>query len=355
MEIGYLKVCSDVNAINEINEVTKNVDEMNKYVMKYDKDNINKVITFDPYKFLAHYNENSNQNRKDDGSLDIIKICHCWITFGYYNNLKLSSFSTKKCVEILNKPRICFITSMSKNMYEMYGNKLLEDLGENTRELHRNIIVYSENMNINKEHVFFKSLVDNTWLNEWIKENEDIIPIEYGGKSQEKSGPFRYNASKFIKKVASIRDAIQSYKAEYYLWIDCDTKIKQNIDDNVIKQSFENCDFFYHHGKKREHKQYGIETGLFGFNNNGINIIEKWAEYFKNKNFRKLRRWDDGFVLRHLIIKKFKRKCNDMRLKDLAYNCADWLHPLKSSIWNDYIEHIKGEHYRNGVHKEILN
>ena len=95
--------------------------------------------------------------------------------------------------------------------------------------------------------------------------------------------------------------------------------------------------------KKTEHKQYGIETGLFGFNHNGMNLIEKWAQYFKNKNFRKLRRWDDGFILRHLIIKKFKRKGNDLKLKDMAYNCADWLHPLKSSIWNDYIEHIKGE------------
>ena len=63
---------------------------------------------------------------------------------------------------------------MSKNMYEMYGNKLLEDLAENTRELHRNIVVYSENMIINKEHVFFKSLVDNTWLNEWLKKKMKI-------------------------------------------------------------------------------------------------------------------------------------------------------------------------------------
>ena len=37
---------------------------MNQYVMKYDKNNINKAITFDPYKFLAHYNENSDQYKK---------------------------------------------------------------------------------------------------------------------------------------------------------------------------------------------------------------------------------------------------------------------------------------------------
>lgn len=355
MESKYLLVCSCNEAIEEIHvkKIYENLDKLNEYINQFDR---KAKITFDPYRFLANYSENSDHYINKDGEIDIIKICHCWITYGYKNNLKLSSFNHDTCVNLLKSPKICFITSMTKDMYNLFGETMIVNLLKHTEHLHKYTVVYSENFEITKNNIYFQSLKDNEWLNSWLEKNDDIIPVEYGGSCKEKMGPFKYNASKFIKKVASIKHAKDTFlNAEYYVWIDCDCLIKGDISYDLIDKSFSNCNFFYHQGINRDKKAFGIETGVFGFDKNAFDVIDKWCEYFESQNFRKMRRWDDGFILKHIIYKKFMNKKSNITFNDLVPKESDWVHPLKSSIWNQVIEHNKGEHYRKNVHKNVKN
>ena len=268
----------------------------------------------------------------------------------------MNPLNSNECFKLLNSPRICFITSMTKQMYNMYGSSMIDELVKYTKSLHSCVVVYSENCQISKENVHFQSLVDDTWLNDWLKKNEDIIPKEYGGKSKEKMGPFKYNASKFIKKVASLNCTVNTFDYDYYIWIDCDCTITNDITYDLINNSFSNCNFFYHHGKNREKKAFGIETGCFGFDKTAIQVIQKWCDFYKNQRFIRLRRWDDGFILRHIIYKKYHSKSvNDIKFKDLVPDAIDWVYPLKCSIWNNVLIHNKGDHYRNNIHKNVKN
>jgi hypothetical protein len=358
MEEKYIYVCCNPEIIEDIHNKSIHTDtkKLNDYIENIIIDENSKPFDFDPYRFLANYSENSSHYKINYKEFDIIKICHCWIVYGYMNGLKISHLNSKECLTLLNSPKICFITSMTKQMYNMYGSTMINDLVKYTKTLHSCFVVYSENFEFTQENVFFQSLANDSWLNDWITTNKDIIPIEYGGSFKEKMGPFKYNASKFIKKVASLNCAINTFDYDYYIWIDCDCTITNDITYDLINTSFSNCNFFYHHGKNREKKAFGIETGCFGFDKQGIHAIHKWCEFYKSQNFKRLRRWDDGFILRHVIHKKYYAKNKSIvEFKDLVPNATDWVYPLKSSIWNNVLQHNKGDHYRNNIHRNVKN
>lgn len=350
LELKYLQVCSDPDILQHIleNKLFEDDNKLNRYISNVKKEI---KISFDPYKFIVNYIENLDEYLTESKSLDIIKVCHCYITIGYPCKLKISSFDSNFCKSLVNSPRVCFITSMTLPMYKYHGQKMVESLYYKTKELNRVIKVYTEGFEEFHEHIHYINIDNDKWLNDWLTNFKYLIPLEYGGTNSNYMRNFNYNASKWIKKVASIKLARNLNNFDYLIWIDCDSKIHININYELISESFKDCNVFYHHGIKREKKQYGIETGVIGFDKIGLNIIDRWTTYFQTGNFEKLRRWDDGFVLRHIINKIKIKKDVSILIKDLTPDDANWLYPLRSSIWNPYIEHIKGSHTRKKVYK----
>ena len=351
MEERYLRVASNSPIIEYLHDskIALDNDKLNEYVKNF---NFRNEITFEPYRFLAEHCERSEEYMNGD-EVDIIKVCHCWITVGYPNGLKVSPLDNMESLKLLQSPRVCFVTSLTKKMYNLHGKNMIKQLFEFTRNLHCTIRVYTEGFNLKDNHIMYSNIDNDPWLLRWIEDNKSIIPTEYGGECTQKMGLFNYNTSKWMKKVCAIRNARQTH-FDYLIWVDCDSEIKQELNYELIQKSFDDTNMFYHQGPKREKKQYGIETGVVGFDNNkGVEVIDMWTKYYESELFRKLRRWDDGFVLRHMVnkIKKKKELHDVIKVKDLTSKDADWLQPLKYSIWNDFVEHIKGSHNKNNVHK----
>lgn len=348
MEERFLRVASNNPVIEHLHDskIAHDDAKLKEYIHNFKFKN---EITFEPYRFLANHCERSEEYMDGD-NVDVSKVCHCWITVGYPNGLEWSPLSSEESLKLLRSPRVCFVTSLTKKMYNLHGKDMIEQLFKHTRNLHSTIRVYTEGFTLQDNHIMYENIDNDPWLNTWLTENKAIIPVEYGGESRQKMGLFNYNSSKWIKKVCAIKNA-RNTTFDYLIWIDCDSIIKEDLTYDLIEKSFSNANMFYHQGPKREKKQYGIETGVVGFDSTlGVEVIDAWTNYYESGLFKKLRRWDDGFVLRH-ILSKLRKKERSPVLKDLTSKDSEWLYPLRYSIWNDFVEHIKGSHNKNGVHR----
>ena len=155
MEEKYMYVCCNPEIIKDIHkqDIIKDTDKLNNYISNIQISNSNSnSIDLDPYRFLANYTENSSHYLNDENKYDIVKICHCWIVYGYIHGLKLSPLNSNECFKLLSSPKICFITSMTKQMYNMYGCSMIDELVMHTKTLHSCIVAYSENFEFTKEN-----------------------------------------------------------------------------------------------------------------------------------------------------------------------------------------------------------
>ena len=145
-----------------------------------------------------------------------------------------------------------------------------------------------------------------------------------------------------MRKVASIRKAMD-YNWNYLIWVDIDSIVNKSIDDYVITESFQDTDVFYHQGKLRNKIDHGFETGVIGFNTNSRSLLNNVFNVYESKKYYQLKRWDDGYVFKHVITNE-----NKIKSKDLSPNCTHDS-PIKNSIWNNYITHKKGSHLENAT------
>ena len=230
---------------------------------------------------------------------------------------------------------ILFVTSMTRPMYETHGKSLIENINYP-------ILVCTEGIS-DKVGSLQYDIMKDEWLCEWLEKNKDVIPKKFGGKCKKKLAYFNHNASKWIRKVASLKHACENYEWDVLVWIDADCSIIKPWDDSFVQNSFsENSVCFYNQGSRREDMDYGIETGLFGVKREGIEILRNVFKTYES-DFRKLNRWDDGYVFRHRI-KTSKYVTNDL--------CSvHTIEPIKHSIWSEYITHHKGLHKIKKIYK----
>jgi hypothetical protein len=226
---------------------------------------------------------------------------------------------------------------MTDKMYNMYGKALINDIKHP-------LLVCTENIYETIVPLQYDILKDQ-WLCTWLQENSDIIPIEFGGSCSKNFEYYNYNASKWMRKVASLKHAVENYDWNILVWIDADCSILKVWDSTFVENSFDKDSIcFYHQGPKREKFQYGFETGIFGVKREGVHLLLEFFEHYKSK-FRNLKRWDDGYVFRHCV------KKSNYVTNDLCSNHANLLKPLNFSVWREYVKHNKGTHRDSNVHK----
>ena len=243
----------------------------------------------------------------------------------------------KICLPI--NPTIVYVTSCKKSMYDLYGKELIKDLSDSISS-HDKIVVCTEDFTIPPMHnVHQYDISRYQWLKTWLHKNHDIIPPEFGGTCTRKLSYFNKNTSKWMRKVAAIRHAAQTFTFDILIWIDIDSKLKRPIDDEIIKKSFANANVFYHQGYVRDYiRGTGIETGIVGFYGKpGKRVLDEWFRQYESGEFRKLERWDDGYVFRE-VMRNSEVQHADMAGFSLGFE------PMKSSPWHAYIEHLKGKH-----------
>ena len=243
---------------------------------------------------------------------------------------------------------IIIITSFSKKMYTISGKKCLKSIQKFYKDA--NVAVMLEDQlpdDIKKDFpntsFEYHSIYDYDFFNNLKKDNIDIIPKVFGGSCNysvlEKNQYYNYNSINWWKKVASIYVATKKYPSNTIIWLDSDCEFLKNVTSKFLYETcFKNSDMFYLKGIRE-----AVESGLFGFIPNH-NIINRFLNMYTSPyEFRRYKRFDDGFILAKAIeLEPIKNAI------DLNVNPSEERYPMKR--FKKFIRHYKGTHRDRGIH-----
>ena len=254
------------------------------------------------------------------------------------------------------KKKILFVTSFNEKLYDFTGENLVKSFIFNNDDDDIDLLVCYEDFNFNIKNNRVKTENVNTnFLKKILEENKDCIPLCYGGEATIISNPelyckdkkYNFQASRWFRKLAALEIAYSKFRNsyEYIVWIDSDCLFLSKFNSELFLKPLQNKHFGYFYGPKRLMKDHGIETGLVIFNENAFYIIKDWFSLLKNKQFKLVNRWDDGYLLKYLLIDlKYK---NDNHI-DFSQNLCR-LNPMDYGPYTKIIKHLKGIHQNNNV------
>ncbi len=262
---------------------------------------------------------------------------------------------------------VLWVTSFNKEIYRASGKALIESFI--ATEIYGDLFIGYENDNFAQvgQNIYkYYNLHSSNFAKRWIKENQDLIPVDKGGtmipctcadpwaKQERLHRPgcyhtwFNRNTYRFVNKIFTLHEALKHYDRttysyyNYIIWIDADCLFKKQITSDIIEEViFNDCkaDLTILRGPRDF-----LEAGLVGYN---INIIEGYdllAGYickYLNREFRKELIWDDCHVLEAVIAQERPI------VHDLATTiCGKHKDVFKASLIGEYISHDKGRHGR---------
>lgn len=259
--------------------------------------------------------------------------------------------------------KILYVSTFNKKIFIASGRKMLDSFF--TTQKNGDILCCYEEINpernikyINNKRFKHYDLGTSKFLNGWLEENKDYIPVEYGGLATKEKKPqaflkWNFRAAGWFRKIASLAYAqnfVKNYDA--LIFVDSDSKFLKNI--TVFDEVFQDCDYFYHWGDERKKKDLGVESGFIGFKNTekGLYTLNYWIDKFRDKQFRRYMRWDDGGMFSNVL-----HELNFQYGKDLVVDYKDkgksQSHVIERGIFAEYIIHDKGLHQKLGLTNEV--
>lgn len=262
-----------------------------------------------------------------------------------------------------------YFTSFGYDMYLGTGKAMLDSFA--TVRGQTNMTVYYEcpgrvdalGLDLCQRYPFVSAvdLGQSQYLREWLNTNKGIIPDYLGGLAKECSCPRRderhskhltvdchwqwmnRNASRWFRKVVAWRDQMDRQKRvknRFALWLDSDTLWQRLPTDDELDQISQGHAVCY----ARAHRE-AIESGilLFDFEHGANTIIQAVVDRYAG-DFRRLHRWDDGYVLT-TVVEDHPSLCRDL--------VPPWPEGVKKhndvmplTVWSTYLQHLKGSHGR---------
>ncbi len=259
--------------------------------------------------------------------------------------------------------KILWVTSFAQDMYEASGKQLIETfirnnvVGDLLLATESVVTILNQPKNILHHH-----LEDDTYLTDWLKHNEDVIPQHLGGKHPGTcacpGGPFdihdkrhtlpclgywfNRNASRWFRKIAAQRVAVSIAELHNYdtlIWIDADSRFKKTVTEADVAAWFKTPQTAAFCLKN---KRPIMESGVLGFRLklDGHSIIRDVVECYRSGDFRRMKRWDDSAVYQWF----FDRA--QVPVVDIAYGVGDHAAVVPHSLLNPFLAHDKGKHGR---------
>ncbi|MAF25672.1 hypothetical protein CL634_08900 [bacterium] len=244
---------------------------------------------------------------------------------------------------------ILYTTTFNNVLYNATGRKMIESFIHCRTE--GEMLIAHEGVDLPKHRKFIEyDLSEDKFLNRWLKNNEDIIPIELGGRFGGKfKNKFKYRASQWFRKIPTFKKALE-YDYDAIIFVDSDVVfkfgiykgVKQGLTSDYISEVFGDCGMFCHYGQGRKMKNLGVECGFVGFHmkNGGRKFLEIIIDIFDSGKFREYERWDDSYIFGQIIKSHPEIKVNDL-VKD-TLECD----VIEEGIFDPYITHDKGVHWR---------
>jgi len=255
-------------------------------------------------------------------------------------------------------PDLLYVTSFNDAMYRATGARLVSSFCESASqgrlllcpESCDPVIAYEE-----ADRILCLSLDNSALLHDWLKQNADIIPISMGGLAPPCHGPepdnpasehvkgcvhgwFKKNASRWFRKIVSIKEALRVANARYLIWLDSGCFFKDQVTLDAVIRWFDGRASFTHKSTQRQ----VIESGILGFDlaTEGLQLIEQTLHRYMSGEFRLDERWDDGFQFQATLASH-----PGISVNDIATVAAG---PLKNvagkGLAGSYIAHEKGIH-----------
>ncbi len=259
---------------------------------------------------------------------------------------------------------ILFCTSFNRELYIASGKSLIKTFNLHQKE--GKLFLGWEEIRPNNSKFITHNLSKDSFLQCWLKANEDIIPKYLGGKAKPckctvnpfKRKPethenmchfkwFNRNCSRWFRKVATIHAALDYCKKnniQYLIWIDVDCYFRKSITEHKLRKIFrKDFSLFYMRGSRSI-----PECGVFGFDLNkkgAYNFLKQYFLYYQTKRYKKYNRWDDSFVFYRVLKERAAEFCSG---RDIASKTERGPHAevLEYSMLKDFLGHNKGRHGR---------
>ena len=240
---------------------------------------------------------------------------------------------------------ILYVTSFNEHLYQATGKDMIKSFVMWKTEGNL-LITYEDGVHediVKHRKFLFHNLDKDDFLHNWLKTNEDIIPVEYGGLFTGKfEDKFNRRAACWFRKIAAINAALKC-GYDKIVFVDSDSVFKKQITEEYMDQIFDGGAMFYHLGKSRIERDMGIESGFIGWdlNNGGKEYLQHVIDSFTSGDFRKYRRWDDGYVFRMIVDEH-----PEIKTRDVVEN-LEFMNVVEPGPFGKFVKHNKGIHGRD--------
>lgn len=257
---------------------------------------------------------------------------------------------------------VAWITSFSDELYQATGKHLVDSY-ESFGSCGKLFVAperLSEFRNSKPQSVvLLPDPADSVDLQAFIRNNQDIIPKEFGGawegpcscpnpndpkdKKHKPGCPgswFCKHAIRWFRKFIALRSFMKASYLGYthVIWVDSDVVFNDKVTESDVNSWFNRNDVFYLKGPKRKI----WETGVVGFSaKRGLTLIQNSYDCLQDGRFRSFPRWDDSYVLQTTA-----ESMRNLRCLDLANGASGHSDVVPHSPLHPFLTHNKGTHGR---------
>lgn len=254
---------------------------------------------------------------------------------------------------IMSNNNVTYVTSFNERIFKISGIGMIHSFLKTRTEGH--LIAYYEDIEdtkylemfikLNLKNITFVNLHKYEHLEYFLKKHSKYILEKHGGeKKDDYDLHWNNNWSLWYRKVASLKHAVENHNnCNYLIWVDSDCLFLKCIENSKIADVFQTDNVcFYYLGFRKSlpiSSSSGIESGFIGWKNiDNFGLLKNIIEVYDNGQFLSYPRWDDGWIMREIILKS-KYKCVDLNIKKQR-KCIG-----RHCKFEGYIIHNKGVHH----------
>lgn len=247
-----------------------------------------------------------------------------------------------------------FITSMNLKLYEIYGNRFLNEFAQKASDEIKLFVMFegdlpNEAINLSKNIILIKLINEEhaQYLKYFGKLNEAnglrlLISEENGVRKFTLKPDYRFNAIRFSFKPFSIYDSLNYIpeNLDYLIWTDADLRCKKHFDFDSIKKFLpNNNELMSYLGRKNMYS----ECGFLGFHlkhNQFKDFINRIINIYKSGEIFSLEQWHDSWIWDYVRM-EFENE-SGTKFKDISGNGYNHEHVYINSGLEEYFDHLKG-------------
>lgn len=243
--------------------------------------------------------------------------------------------------------KVTFVTSFSEKGRLLYGNKLLDTWSKLSDF---DLFVFLENTELADVKPYHN--VAYMYLPQSLLRMHDHAHYSITtnlGIAEKIYGDYRFQASKFARKILAVSDPDIQNISDWLIWIDGDTVLKRVLNRQAVDEILDGADWCcvaYLGRKNWHHSECGFVA--YSMNYGGKHMLHVMRNFYNSMMHYKLPEWHDSYVFDHIRQKMEDEGYNTLDLSkgldlgDVAANGNEALHIWPHTVLGKYFDHNKG-------------